>query len=67
MQQSLVLSPSAGGAEILRETSLSIPQVHERHLSTDFLLAVLHNILPRRPELKLVLMSATIDTTRFAT
>ncbi len=41
-------------------------QVHERHISTDFLLAIFQAILPRRPELKLVLMSATIDTSRFS-
>jgi hypothetical protein len=45
----------------------SLPQVHERHLSTDFLLAVFKFILPKRPDLKIILMSATIDTERFST
>jgi hypothetical protein len=42
-------------------------KVHERHLSTDFLLAVFKFILPKRPDLKIILMSATIDTERFST
>ncbi len=40
--------------------------MHERHLSTDFLLAVFHFLLPKRPDLKIILMSATIDTHRFS-
>ena len=43
------------------------PQVHERHLTGDFLLGVLRrSVLPRRPDLRLVLMSATINTSLFA-
>ena len=36
-------------------------QVHERHSSTDLLLGLLRRLLPRRPSLRLVLMSATLD------
>ncbi len=39
-----------------------VDEVHERHLSCDFLLGLLRNVLYRRPDLKLVLMSATINT-----
>ncbi|XP_034974407.1 probable ATP-dependent RNA helicase DHX34 isoform X2 [Zootoca vivipara] len=41
-------------------------EVHERHLHSDFLLGVLRRILPTRPDLKLVLMSATINIRLFA-
>lgn len=42
------------------------PQVHERHLSTDFLLALLRAIAMQRPALRVVLMSATINVTAYS-
>jgi HrpA-like RNA helicase len=45
---------------------LVVDEVHERHLDADFLLALLRAILPRRPSLKLVMMSATVDEAKFA-
>ncbi|XP_074786910.1 putative ATP-dependent RNA helicase DHX34 isoform X2 [Athene noctua] len=41
-------------------------EVHERHLQGDFLLGLLRRLLPARPDLKLILMSATINTQLFA-
>lgn len=41
-------------------------EVHERHLHGDFLLGVLRRLLPARPDLKLVLMSATINIPLFS-
>ncbi|XP_062454268.1 probable ATP-dependent RNA helicase DHX34 isoform X2 [Rhea pennata] len=41
-------------------------EVHERHLHSDFLLGVLRRLLPSRPDLKLVLMSATINIRLFS-
>ncbi|XP_053908950.1 probable ATP-dependent RNA helicase DHX34 [Cuculus canorus] len=41
-------------------------EVHERHLHSDFLLGVLRRLLPARPDLKLVLMSATINISLFS-
>ncbi|KAF1614038.1 UNVERIFIED_CONTAM: putative ATP-dependent RNA helicase DHX34, partial [Eudyptes pachyrhynchus] len=41
-------------------------EVHERHLHSDFLLGVLRRLLPARPDLKLVLMSATININLFS-
>lgn len=46
--------------------TLIIDEAHERSLNIDFLLGYLKQLLPRRPDLKLVLTSATIDTARFA-
>ncbi len=45
---------------------LIIDEVHERDVHTDFLLAAVKRMLPQRPHLKLLLMSATIDADRFA-
>ncbi|KAL8736920.1 MAG: hypothetical protein Q9181_002199 [Wetmoreana brouardii] len=42
-----------------------IDEVHERSLDTDFLLVLLRNVLPKRADLKVVLMSATLDATVF--
>jgi len=46
--------------------TLIIDEAHERSLNIDFLLGYLKQILPRRPDLKLVVTSATIDAERFA-
>ena len=46
--------------------TLIIDEAHERSLNIDFLLGYLREILPRRPDLKLVITSATIDADRFA-
>ncbi|CAM9202678.1 unnamed protein product, partial [Chrysoparadoxa australica] len=47
-------------------THLVIDEVHERHIEGDFILALMKNVLPQRPYMKLVLMSATIDADKFA-
>ena len=46
--------------------TLIIDEAHERSLNIDFLLGYLKQLLPKRPDLKLVVTSATIDTARFA-
>ncbi len=46
--------------------TLIIDEAHERSLNIDFLLGYLRQILPRRPDLKIVVTSATIDANRFA-
>jgi ATP-dependent helicase HrpA len=59
-------------AEIQRDRDLSrydtiiIDEAHERSLNIDFLLGYLHQLLPRRPELKVIITSATIDTQLFS-
>ncbi|QOV92487.1 ATP-dependent RNA helicase HrpA [Humisphaera borealis] len=47
--------------------TIIIDEAHERSLNIDFLLGLLKTLLPRRPELKLIITSATIDPQRFAT
>ena len=46
--------------------TLVIDEAHERSLNIDFLLGYLRQILPRRPDLKIIVTSATIDADRFA-
>ena len=59
-------------AEIQRDRMLSrydtliIDEAHERSLNIDFILGYLSQLLPQRPDLKVIVTSATIDTARFA-
>ncbi|SCX10022.1 ATP-dependent helicase HrpA [Nitrosomonas eutropha] len=46
--------------------TIIIDEAHERSLNIDFLLGYLKQLLPRRPDLKLIITSATIDAQRFA-
>lgn len=42
-----------------------VDEVHERNIDTDFLLSILRDLLPRRPDLRLILMSATMNADLF--
>ena len=59
-------------AEIQRDRSLRrydtiiIDEAHERSLNIDFILGYLKQLLPRRPDLKVIITSATIDPQRFS-
>jgi ATP-dependent helicase HrpA len=59
-------------AEIRRDRLLTsydtiiVDEAHERSLNIDFLLGYLTQLLPKRPDLKVIITSATIDTARFA-
>ncbi|HEV7861767.1 MAG TPA: ATP-dependent RNA helicase HrpA [Acidimicrobiia bacterium] len=59
-------------AEIQRDRLLSaydtiiVDEAHERSLNIDFILGYLRQLLPRRPDLKVIVTSATIDTERFS-
>ncbi len=46
--------------------TLIIDEAHERSLNIDFILGYLRNILPKRPDLKIIITSATIDVNRFS-
>jgi ATP-dependent helicase HrpA len=49
-----------------RYDTVIVDEAHERSLNIDFLLGYLHRLLPQRPDLKLVITSATIDPGRFS-
>ena len=51
---------------LTQHSVIVIDEVHERHIFTDFLLGVLKCLLKLRPDLKLVLMSATINISLFS-
>ncbi|MBV8211319.1 MAG: ATP-dependent RNA helicase HrpA [Burkholderiaceae bacterium] len=46
--------------------TIIIDEAHERSLNIDFLLGYLHQLLPKRPDLRLIVTSATLDAERFA-
>ena len=46
--------------------TIIVDEAHERSLNIDFILGYLKQLLPRRPDLKIIVTSATIDTERFA-
>lgn len=47
-------------------THLLVDEIHERGMNEDFLLIILRDLLPRRPDIRLILMSATINADLFS-
>jgi len=66
MTDGILLAETQGDPELRAYDTLIIDEAHERSLNIDFLLGHLKQLLPRRPELKIVVTSATIDADRFA-
>ncbi len=66
MTDGVLLAEIAHDRELRRYDTIIIDEAHERSLNIDFLLGYLRTLLPRRPELKVIITSATIDTERFA-
>ncbi|MFZ5607744.1 MAG: ATP-dependent RNA helicase HrpA [Pseudomonadota bacterium] len=66
MTDGILLAEIQGDRWLSQYDTLIIDEAHERSLNIDFLLGYLKQLLPRRPDLKLVVTSATIDTARFA-
>ncbi|WP_206679998.1 ATP-dependent RNA helicase HrpA [Aeromicrobium phoceense] len=62
----LLLTELQHDRRLERYDTIIIDEAHERSLSIDFLLGYLRELLPRRPELKVIVTSATIDVDRFA-
>ncbi len=66
MTDGILLAATQSDRELAAYDTLIIDEAHERTLNIDFLLGYLKTLLPRRPDLKLIITSATIDTARFA-
>ncbi|MEC9341336.1 MAG: ATP-dependent RNA helicase HrpA [Pseudomonadota bacterium] len=66
MTEGVLLAETRGDPDLRRYDALILDEAHERSLNLDFLLGYLKRLLPRRPELRLVITSATIDPERFA-
>ncbi len=66
MTDGILLAQIQRDPELRAYDTLIIDEAHERSLNIDFLLGYLSRLLPRRPDLKLVITSATIDSERFA-
>ena len=66
MTDGILLAEIQRDRMLRRYDTLIIDEAHERSLNIDFLLGYLAQLLPKRPDLKLIVTSATIDTTRFA-
>jgi len=66
MTDGLLLAEIRRDRMLRRYDTIIVDEAHERSLNIDFLLGYLARILPRRPELKLVITSATIDPQRFS-
>src|SRR5690349_22217481 len=66
MTDGILLAETQGDRDLARYDTIIIDEAHERSLNIDFLLGYLKRLLPRRPDLKLVITSATIDPDRFA-
>jgi ATP-dependent helicase HrpA len=66
MTDGILLAEMQRDRLLLRYDTLIIDEAHERSLNVDFLLGYLKQLLPRRPDLLVVITSATIDTERFA-
>jgi ATP-dependent helicase HrpA len=66
MTDGILLAELQRDRELRRYDTLIIDEAHERSLNIDFLLGYLKRLLPKRPDLKLIITSATIDVERFA-
>ena len=66
MTDGILLAESQRDPLLRQYDTIIIDEAHERSLNIDFLLGYLRQLLPRRPDLKLIITSATIDADRFA-
>src|SRR6187402_3015776 len=66
MTDGILLAETQSDPLLRAYDTLIIDEAHERSLNIDFLLGYLREVLPRRPDLKVVVTSATIDADRFA-
>ncbi len=66
MTDGILLAETQTDPQLNAYDTIIIDEAHERSLNIDFLLGYLRQLLPRRPDLKVIITSATIDANRFA-
>ncbi len=66
MTDGILLAEIGSDPDLAAYDTIILDEAHERSLNIDFLLGYLRRLLPRRPDLKVVVTSATIDTERFS-
>ncbi len=66
MTDGILLAETQSDPYLNAYEAIIIDEAHERSLNIDFLLGYLKQLLPRRPDLKLIITSATIDAERFS-
>jgi ATP-dependent helicase HrpA len=66
MTDGILLAETQGDPYLEQYDTIIIDEAHERSLNIDFLLGYLKQLLPKRPDLKLIITSATIDPQRFS-
>jgi ATP-dependent RNA helicase HrpA len=66
MTDGILLAEMQQDRQLLRYDTLIIDEAHERSLNIDFILGYLKRLLPTRPDLKVIITSATIDPERFS-
>ncbi len=66
MTDGILLAELTGDRMLWQYDTLIIDEAHERSLNIDFILGYLAQLLPRRPDLKVIITSATIDPERFS-
>jgi ATP-dependent helicase HrpA len=66
MTDGILLAETQGDPQLRQYDTIIIDEAHERSLNIDFLLGYLRQLAPRRPDLKIIVTSATLDAERFA-
>jgi len=66
MTDGILLAETQHDRDLAAYDTLIVDEAHERSLNVDFLLGYLRELLPRRPDLKVIVTSATLDAERFA-
>ncbi|MDA8328897.1 MAG: ATP-dependent RNA helicase HrpA [Betaproteobacteria bacterium] len=62
----MLLAEASSQRDLREYDTIILDEAHERSLNIDFLLGYLHQLMQRRPELKLIIASATLDAQRFS-